>query len=90
MHGLVNRAIECFVRDTYGRTVWIGMMQRLDLGFVEFEAMLSYDPAVTNKVLNALADSLKKDRDDVLDDIGTYLVSHPTTSALRPFIRALV
>ena len=22
MNGLINRAIECFVRDSYGETVW--------------------------------------------------------------------
>lgn len=87
MHGLINRAIEQFVRDTYGRTVWIGMMQRLDLGFSGFEAMMTYEDEITGRVLDALADSLRKPREDVLEDIGTYLVSHPNTGALRRLLR---
>ena len=41
MHGLINRAIERFIRDTYGRDVWALIVARAGLGFSEFEAMLS-------------------------------------------------
>ncbi|SEL82943.1 Haem-NO-binding [Roseovarius azorensis] len=87
MHGLVNRAIERFVRDTYGREVWIDTIRRLDLGYTEFEAMLLYEPQVTGRVLAAVAARLERGRDDLLEDIGTYLVSNPQSDALRRLLR---
>lgn len=87
MHGLVNRAIECFVRDTYGDARWIDVVRAAALDVDRFEAMLRYDPAVTWQVLDAITGTLGKARDDVLEDIGTYLVSHPNTEALRRLLR---
>ncbi len=87
MHGLINRAIERFVRDTYGRETWLGVMGQLDLGYSEFEAMLIYEPQVTAQVLNAVSDALHRPVDEVLEDIGTYLVSHPNTAAVRRLLR---
>jgi hypothetical protein len=87
MHGLVNRAIERFVRDSYGRDVWIATIQRLDLGLTEFEAMMTYEPEITEQVLTAVGARLARGRDDLLEDIGTYLVSHPATEALRRLLR---
>jgi len=87
MHGLINRIIERFVRDTYGRDVWVGIMQKLDLGYTEFEPMLTYETNLTKKVLDRVADSLDKPLPDVLEDIGTYLVSHPNVEAVRRLLR---
>lgn len=87
MHGLVNRAIERFVRDTYGRDVWIDTIRRLDLGLTEFESMMIYEPQVTAQVLAAVGTRLARGREDLLEDIGTYLVSNPATEALRRLLR---
>ena len=87
MHGLINKSIERFVRDTYGRDVWVGMTQRLDLGFSEFEAMLTYEPDLTQQILDELTVVLEKPLEDILEDIGTYLVSHPTFESLRRLLR---
>lgn len=87
MHGLINRAIERFVRDTYGRDVWGVVMRRAELEFAEFESMLTYEEHVTHDVLSALADVLDRPLQDILEDIGTYLVSHPNVEALRRLLR---
>ncbi|NCQ25606.1 MAG: heme NO-binding protein [Rhodobacteraceae bacterium CG17_big_fil_post_rev_8_21_14_2_50_63_15] len=87
MHGLVNRSIERFVRDTYGREVWIETIRELDLGFTEFEAMMLYEPEVTERLLAAVAASLGRGHDDLLEDIGTYLISNPQSGALRRLLR---
>lgn len=87
MHGLINQAIERFARDTYGAALWEKLAQQLDLGFTEFEAMLRYEEDVTGQVLHALAAALDKSPDEVLEDIGTYLVSHPNSDALRRLLR---
>ena len=87
MHGLINRAVERFTRDTYGRETWHGIIHRLDLGVTGFEAMLTYDDAITHEVLGELALTLGKPVAAVLEDIGTYLVSHPNLEALRRLLR---
>ncbi|WP_300551263.1 heme NO-binding domain-containing protein [Roseovarius sp.] len=87
MHGLVNRAIERFVRDTYGRDVWIETMGRLDLGYTEFEAMMMYEPQVTKLLLAAVGERLAKTVPELLEDIGTYMISHPDSDAPRRLLR---
>ncbi|UXX82822.1 heme NO-binding domain-containing protein [Roseovarius pelagicus] len=87
MHGLINRAIERFVRDTYGRDTWQQVMRRAALDYNEFEAMLTYDDHVTVDVLVAAQNVLDRPVADILEDIGTYLVSHPKVEALRRLLR---
>ena len=87
MHGLTNRAIQCFVTDSYGANKWIECVQKADLGFVDFEAMLIYPDKVTQDVLDAASIVLDRPRVDLMEDIGTYLVSHANTEALRRLLR---
>lgn len=87
MQGFVNRAIQCFVRDIYGEDRWRRVTDAAQLGFTNFEAMLNYDPAVTERVLDALQDQLSKSRAAVLEDLGTYLVSDRNMEALRRLLR---
>lgn len=83
MHGLINKAIQCFVLDTYGRETWREMAQSAALPVMQFEAMLIYEDTLTEQALDATARFLDKPRTDVLEDIGTYLASHPNVEALR-------
>ncbi len=87
MHGLINRAIQSFVSDTYGAQKWLEVTREADLDFVEFEAMLIYDDALTELVLNAAAKVLDRPRVDVMEDIGIYLVSNPKVESLRRLLR---
>ena len=87
MHGLINRAIQCFVTDAYGAEKWLEATRVAELDFVEFEAMLIYPDDVTPRVLDAVAHVLNRPRNEVMEDLGTYLVSHPTTEALRRLMR---
>ncbi|MEM8539178.1 MAG: heme NO-binding domain-containing protein [Pseudomonadota bacterium] len=87
MHGLVNCAIQRFVQDAYGPEIWQQVARQADLPFPEFEAMLTYDDALTPRVLDAVASCLDRPRVDVMEDIGTYLVSHSNTEALRRLLR---
>lgn len=87
MHGLINRAIELFLRDTYGQEAWDEIARRADLAPPEFEAMLDYPDALTGDVLAQAAQLLDKAEAEILEDIGTYLVSHPTAEALRRLLR---
>ncbi|MGD9862340.1 MAG: heme NO-binding domain-containing protein [Pseudodonghicola sp.] len=87
MHGLMNRAIQSFVCNTYGEGRWKTVTEAAGLGFSDFEAMLTYEDDLTDNVLDALAAELRRDRSEVLEDLGTYLVSHPAVEALRRLLR---
>lgn len=87
MHGLINRSIQGFLRDTYGPQIWAQIAREARLGFDGFEPMLSYDPALTTAVLAAASKILKRPVEGVLEDLGTYLVSHPNTEAVRRLLR---
>ncbi len=87
MHGLINKAIQSFVCETYGRKTWLRVTETAGLGFVDFEAMLIYDQNLSNKVLDVVCTELKRPREEFLEDLGTYLVSHPSTEGLRRLLR---
>ena len=87
MHGLINRAVQCFVCDSYGTEKWLEVTREADLDFVEFEAMLTYEASITPNILDATAKVLDRPRFEVMEDIGTYLVSNPNVEALRRLLR---
>ncbi|MEM1352254.1 MAG: heme NO-binding domain-containing protein [Pseudomonadota bacterium] len=87
MHGLINRGIQRFVTDTYGDTTWRATMLRAGFDFSNFEAMWHYDRSVTLTLLQAVCDVLDRPYDELLEDIGTYLVSHKNVEALRRLLR---
>jgi hypothetical protein len=87
MHGLINRAIQCFVRDSYGQLRWIDVTRVAEVETTDFEAMLHYDDKTTEQLIDAAAKVIGAPRETVLEDIGTYLVTHPNVEALRRLLR---
>lgn len=87
MHGLVNKAIEAFVRDTYGDAEWNRVASMAQLMDVSFEAMMVYDEAITPEIVNCAIAVLKANRTDFLQNLGTYLVSHPSAQNVRRLLR---
>ncbi|MFV0333876.1 MAG: heme NO-binding domain-containing protein [Tropicimonas sp.] len=87
MHGLVNRSIQCFLQDMYGDRLWTKIARDLELEDCGFEAMLSYDDALTRQVLDMATRLLDKPVEMLLEDVGTYLVSHPNTEGIRRLLR---
>jgi hypothetical protein len=87
MHGLINRALQTFVCQTYGVDCWHRVTEAAELGFTEFEAMLIYEEDQTLRVLEALCADLGRPQAEVLEDLGTYLVSNPSVEALRRLLR---
>ncbi len=87
MHGLINLAIELFLRDTYGADLWSSVARKAGLGFDRFESMLTYDPALTAAVTAAAADVLQRPLDAVMEDVGTFLVSPRAGERLRRLMR---
>lgn len=87
MHGLINRALQTFVCQTYGVARWQRVTEAAGLGFSDFEAMLMYEEDQTLRVLGALCADLGRPQAEVLEDLGTYLVSDPNVEALRRLLR---
>ncbi len=87
MHGLINRAVQCFYRDTYGGRAWGDLLRALELEFTDFEPMLHYGAELTRRMIDEMAVALARDRDTVLEDIGTYLISNPEVAAPRRLLR---
>ena len=87
MHGLVNRSIQSFVVDTYSKELWSSIAAECGVGPDGFEAMLHYDDQLTHDLLNATGRALDKGHDMLLEDLGTYLVSHENLEPLRRLLR---
>jgi hypothetical protein len=87
MNGLINRALEWFVRDIYGETLWRGLVEALALGEAAFEPLMPCAPEVTERLLSAVAAQVGRAPEEVLEDLGTYLVSQPRTEAVRRLLR---
>lgn len=87
MHGLFNRSILCFAQDIYGVQTWERIVQCLDLETTRFEAMLEYPDDTTFSLLQCLSELTERSTEDLCEDLGTYLVSHPNIAALRRLLR---
>lgn len=85
MLGLINRTIQCFLRDTYGGAVWADVSRRM--GVDGFESLARYPAEVTEALLAAATTVLDRPRDSVLEDLGTYLVAHPAQGGVRRLLR---
>lgn len=87
MHGLFNRSLQRFLAATYGGDSWSAIARAADVDPPEFEALLIYDDATTRRVLAAAAERLGKPQEDILEDLGTWLVTNPGTDAVRRLLR---
>lgn len=84
MHGLVNRSVQCFLRDTYGVARWVSVAEEAGIDPSGFEALLVYDDALTDAMIDAAARQLGKPREALLEDVGIYLVGlEPLRRLLR-------
>lgn len=87
MHGLVNRSFQRFLIETYGRYVWEDVADRSAVSRDGFEALEIYDDRVSEAVLGNSLTVLERPREGLLEDFGIFLVSHPTSEAIRRLLR---
>lgn len=87
MHGLVNRSLQSFLEDTYGSAFWDVVRKAARLEDGDLEAMLIYPDAVTTDIIATACGELGRDRGELLEDLGTYLVTHPHMEAVRRLLR---
>lgn len=87
MNGLINRALAWFGRDTYGEALWRGLVEALALDEAAFEPLMPCAPEVTERLVAGLAARIGRAPEEMLEDLGTYLVSQPRTEAVRRLLR---
>lgn len=87
MLGVVNKAIEQFVRTTYGDRVWQKTTQLAQMADSDIEPMLMYSDELTYQLVDGLIISTGKQRQDILDDLGTFLVTPPHGRMVRRLLR---
>ena len=87
MYGLINRAYQSFLTDTYGLSVWSDAVHQADLGVTRFEALMDYPDEMTTKLMASSAEVLARSAEDLTEDLGTYLVAHPNSQSLRRLLR---
>lgn len=87
MQGLINRAIQSFVCHTYGNECWQAVCCAAGVDAQSFAALLDDAPGRTAAVLAALSARTGRERADLLEDLGTYLVAHPSMERLRRLMR---
>jgi hypothetical protein len=87
MLGLINRSFQFFLRDTYGSTLWDAVAAEAGIASSGFESMLTYDDQVLDQVIDAASSHLRRPRESLLEDLGTYLVSHGNLVTVRRLLR---
>ena len=87
MLGVVNKAIENFVITVHGGALWQQVLRSIGEPGLQFEPMLMYEDAKTYDLITALAQALGKPQIDLLDDLGTFLVTPPHGGAVRRLLR---
>lgn len=87
MHGLINRALHFYLVDTYGQRAWGEILRASGLARHGFESMLTYEDATTDALLATACARLDLPRTMLLEDLGTYLVSHRALEAVRRLLR---
>ncbi len=87
MHGMINRALQGFLVATYGPDIWAEVRSQADLRFTDFESMLHYNDKVTVACFDAAKEVLHQPPNALLEDLGTFLITHPPLDPLRRLLR---
>lgn len=87
MHGYTNRGLQYFLRDTFGPEIWERISDDPRIGVSDFEAMLVYADAITYAILDFAEEVLGQSAQDLSEDFGTYLISHPNCGPIRRLMR---
>lgn len=87
MNGLINKAIQCFLRDGWGAEAWADAARAAGVAPRGFDLLIDYPAELSDRLLQAASQRLDRGRDCLLEDLGTYLVSHPSRAAVRRLLR---
>ncbi|WP_134724701.1 heme NO-binding domain-containing protein [Paracoccus luteus] len=84
MHGMINRAIEDFVRDAYGEAAWQAVAAAAGIDAHGFRLLQDYPDDLTRALLAGAGAPMGKSAVDVAEDLGAWLAAQ---SGLRRLLR---
>ena len=87
MHGMINRGLQSFVHDYYGAKKWEETCVAANLPFYSFETLVYYEDDVSKRLLEALSVVLDRAKEDILEDLGTYIVTDEQLSGIRRLLK---
>lgn len=87
MHGMINRGLQCYIRDIHGVDIWEETCEQAKLPYYNFEYMLTYDDATTEDLLSSFGALVGRKRDEILEDFGVYIVSEDALSTVRRLLK---
>lgn len=73
MHGLINRSIEGFLRDTYGDGFWAEIAEASGIDPRGFQTIRDYPDTISHGLINQAALHLDKPETELLEDLGAWL-----------------
>lgn len=84
MHGLINRSIEAFLRDSYGENIWAEICHSAGIDVAGFLPTHVYPDSLSLGLIDAASERLGKTPADLLEDIGAWLaLFEPVRRLLR-------
>lgn len=87
MHGLINCSLQLYLSDRHGPKVWEALAQEVEVPDGRFEAMLRYEDTLTTALVEAASRKLMRSEAEILEDLGTFLVTSPRTEVVRRLLR---
>jgi hypothetical protein len=87
MHGLINRALQGFLTDTYGSACWAASAAAAGLPADGLDPLHPGDSARTDALMVAAAARTGRPREALLEDLGTWLIFGRGLDWLRRLLR---
>ncbi len=87
MYGMVNHGIEQLVTEAYGPEVWRDVCAAAGTSDASFEPMLSYDDAVTYRLVGAIAERVGIAPEEVLESFGRYWIGYTQHTAIGRLLK---
>ena len=87
MHGIICKAVETFLSVQYGEDAWRRAADAAGCDVRRFETVESYDDAMMADLIAEAADGIDTDPAALLEDLGTWLCTHPPLEPVRRLFR---
>lgn len=87
MHGLINRSIQNFVHDTYGAGAWERVAGHPLIDTIDYEPLRDYPDESVANLVEVASPIIGQSREEFLEDLGHYLVSHDNCQNIRRLLR---
>lgn len=87
MHGIICKAVEFFVLTRHGEEAWQRVIETAGLGFDRFETVQIYEARTLERTIGAAAIVLKTTPVGLMEDIGTWICTHPPLEPIRRLFR---